>query len=119
MAKVNIQFENGSSKVSLELESSDLDKVREAVTNAMNLVLVPKFKRFEIALGNPSPERVKCIKAIREVTKLGLKEAKEFNDQLELGGTKKLPYIIEDHQLESAKQSLQGLFGTIQVIERI
>jgi ribosomal protein L7/L12 len=118
MAKINVQFENGSSKVSLELESSDLDKVREAITNAMNLVLTPAFKRFEIALANPSPERVKCIKAIREVTKLGLREAKDFNDQLEQGGFKKLPVIIEDHQLDAAKNALLGFF-TVQVIERI
>ena len=119
MAKIGITFENGNNSISLNMESSDLDKLREAVLNAMNLVLVAAPKRYEIVIGNPGPERVKCIKAIREVTKLGLKEAKEMNDTLEFGGTKKLPVIIEAHQLESAKNSLLGYFATVQVIERI
>jgi len=84
MAKISVQIENGNNTLSLVQESSDIERLREAIITIMNLALTGA-ELFVPWIGNPDRDnRIRCIKAIRCVSGLGLKQAKDFNDQLEI-----------------------------------
>jgi hypothetical protein len=92
MAKVTITLENGSNSASLTKESS-IDSIREAIVNLMDLVLSVEW--FEVWIGGPDKDRrIPCIKAIRTVSGLGLRQAKDLNDELEYGGIKPIPTLL-------------------------
>ena len=92
MAMVSITIENGANSASL-VKESDNDSIREAIVNLMNLILV--VEHYSVWIGDPdSQNRIPCIKAIRTVSKLGLREAKLLNDDLSLGGIKNIPGLV-------------------------
>jgi len=90
-------FESLGSKLQYAIMSSDatmrrmLDAQREAISADMRALLLPlqisasepktgKFSSYSVALYAVGPQKIQVIKAIREVTNLGLKEAKDLTD---------------------------------------
>ena len=90
-------FESLGSKLQYAIMSSDatmrrmLDAQREAISSDMRALLLPlqisasepktgKFSSYSVALYACGTQKIQVIKAIREVTNLGLKEAKDLTD---------------------------------------
>jgi hypothetical protein len=117
MAKVTITLENGSSSASLVKESS-IDGIRETIVSLMDLILAVEW--FEVWIGDPDKEgRIPCIKAIRTVSGLGLKEAKELNDDLERGGMKAIPtLLVHRDKYSDTHRELISYFGQVELRPR-
>jgi hypothetical protein len=117
MAKVTITLENGSNSASLVKESS-IDGIREAITSLMSLVLSVEW--FEAWIGKPDREqRIPCIRAIRQVSGLGLREAKDLTDTLEVGGIKAIPtLLVHRDKYSEVHKALSEFFEIVELRPR-
>lgn len=66
---------------------------------------------FDVILASAGSEKIKVIKAVREVTGLGLKEAKELVD----GAPKPLKEGVAKEEAESIKAKLTEVGATVEV----
>jgi len=66
---------------------------------------------FTVILASAGAEKVKVIKAVREITGLGLKEAKDLVD----GAPKAVKEGIEKAEAEAIKKSLEEVGATVEM----
>ncbi|MDT8715806.1 50S ribosomal protein L7/L12 [Clostridium sp. 19966] len=66
---------------------------------------------FDVILANAGGEKIKVIKAVRELTGLGLKEAKELVD----GAPKTLKEAVSKEEAEAIKAKLAEVGATVEV----
>jgi large subunit ribosomal protein L7/L12 len=66
---------------------------------------------FDVVLANAGDNKIKVIKAVREITGLGLKEAKEIVD----GAPKTLKEGVSKEEAEDMKAKLAEVGATIEV----
>jgi len=66
---------------------------------------------FDVVLANAGAEKIKVIKAVRELTGLGLKEAKEVVD----GAPKTLKEGVSKDEAESIKAKLSEVGATVEI----
>ncbi|MBC2582679.1 50S ribosomal protein L7/L12 [Clostridium sp. DJ247] len=66
---------------------------------------------FDVVLANAGSEKIKVIKAVRELTGLGLKEAKELVD----GAPKTLKEGVSKDDAEAIKAKLAEVGATVEV----
>ena len=66
---------------------------------------------FDVVLANAGAEKIKVIKAVRELTGLGLKEAKEVVD----GAPKTLKEGVSKDEAEAIKAKLAEVGATVEV----
>lgn len=72
---------------------------------------VEEKTEFDVVLASAGSEKVKVIKAVREVTGLGLKEAKEIVD----GAPKTLKEGISKDEAEALKAKLEEVGAAVEV----
>ncbi|KMT22396.1 50S ribosomal protein L7/L12 [Clostridium cylindrosporum] len=72
---------------------------------------VEEKTEFDVVLASAGSEKVKVIKAVREVTGLGLKEAKEIVD----GAPKTLKEGISKDEADALKAKLEEVGATVEV----
>ena len=66
---------------------------------------------FDVILAEIGSEKIKVIKAVREVTSLGLKEAKELVE----GAPKALKEAVAKDEAEEIKKKLEGVGAKIEL----
>ena len=66
---------------------------------------------FDVVLAEAGSEKIKVIKAVREVTALGLKEAKELVD----GAPKTLKEGVSKEDAESIKAKIEEVGGKVEL----
>ena len=66
---------------------------------------------FDVVLANAGDNKIKVIKAVREITGLGLKEAKELVD----GAPKTLKEGVSKEEAEELKAKLEEAGATVEV----
>ena len=66
---------------------------------------------FDVVLANVGSEKIKVIKVVRELTGLGLKEAKEVVDN----APKTLQEGIEKSEAEAIKKALEEVGATVEI----
>jgi large subunit ribosomal protein L7/L12 len=66
---------------------------------------------FDVVLANVGSEKIKVIKVVRELTGLGLKEAKEVVDN----APKTLKEGIEKSEAEAIKKALEEVGATVEI----
>ncbi|NMM63491.1 50S ribosomal protein L7/L12 [Clostridium sp. P21] len=66
---------------------------------------------FDVVLANAGSEKIKVIKAVREITGLGLKEAKEVVD----GAPKTLKEGVSKEDAEAMKAKLSEVGATVEI----
>ena len=66
---------------------------------------------FEVVLANAGAEKIKVIKVVREITGLGLKEAKELVD----GAPKTLKEGVSKEDAEAMKAKLSEVGATVEI----
>lgn len=66
---------------------------------------------FDVVLASAGAEKIKVIKAVREITGLGLKEAKELVD----GAPKTLKEGVSKDEAEAMKAKLSEVGATVEV----
>ena len=66
---------------------------------------------FEVVLAEAGSEKIKVIKAVREVTSLGLKEAKELVD----GAPKTLKEGVSKEDAEAIKTKIEEVGGKVEL----
>ena len=66
---------------------------------------------FEVVLANAGANKIKVIKVVREITGLGLKEAKEIVD----GAPKTLKEAVSKEDAESMKAKLEEVGAVVEV----
>ncbi|WP_027626619.1 50S ribosomal protein L7/L12 [Clostridium lundense] len=66
---------------------------------------------FDVVLANAGSEKIKVIKAVREITGLGLKEAKEIVD----GAPKTLKEGVAKEEAEAMKAKLAEVGATVEL----
>jgi len=66
---------------------------------------------FEVVLAEAGSEKIKVIKAVREVTSLGLKEAKELVD----GAPKTLKEGVSKEDAEAIKAKVEEVGGKVEL----
>lgn len=66
---------------------------------------------FDVVLANAGAEKIKVIKAVREITGLGLKEAKEIVD----GAPKTLKEAVAKDEAEAMKAKLAEVGATVEL----
>ena len=67
---------------------------------------------FDVVLANAGDNKIKVIKAVREITGLGLKEAKEIVD----GAPKTLKEGVSKEEAEDMKAKLAEVGATVEVM---
>lgn len=72
---------------------------------------VEEKDEFDVVLVGAGAEKIKVIKEVRELTKLGLKEAKELVD----GAPKPVLEGVEKEVAEKAKAQLEGVGATVEL----
>jgi len=123
MAKLTIEEIIAAVKELTVLELNDLVKAAEeefGVSAAAGVVAVAgggggdaaeEKTEFDVELTNAGAEKIKVIKAVREITGLGLKEAKELVD----GAPKMLKEGIQKDEAESLKAKLEEAGAVVTV----
>lgn len=81
-----------------------------AVAGAVAGAAAEEKSEFDVVLANAGANKIKVIKAVREITGLGLKEAKELVDN---GGN--LKEAIAKDEAEAMKAKLTELGATVEV----
>ena len=76
-----------------------------AVAAAGPAAAVEEQTEFTVVLEEAGAEKIKVIKAVREITGLGLKEAKDLVD----GAPKAVKENVEKAEAESIKATLEGV----------
>lgn len=66
---------------------------------------------FDVVLASAGSEKIKVIKAVREITGLGLKEAKELVD----GAPKTLKEAVSKEDAEAMKAKLAEVGATVEI----
>ena len=66
---------------------------------------------FDITLSEAGGEKIKVIKIVREITALGLKEAKELVD----GAPSDILTGVSKEQADKAKEALEGAGATVEL----
>lgn len=66
---------------------------------------------FDVVLASAGSEKIKVIKAVREITGLGLKEAKEIVD----GAPKTLKEAVSKEDAEAMKAKLSEVGATVEI----
>lgn len=66
---------------------------------------------FDVVLANAGANKIKVIKVVREITGLGLKEAKEIVD----GAPKTLKEAVSKEEAEAVKEKLTAAGATVEV----
>lgn len=66
---------------------------------------------FNVVLANVGAEKIKVIKVVREVTGLGLKEAKDLVD----GAPKPIKEAVSKQEAEEIKAKFEGTGATIEI----
>ena len=66
---------------------------------------------FDVVLKNAGPEKIKVIKVVREITGLGLKEAKALVD----GAPKTLKEAVAKDEAEAMKAKLEEAGATVEL----
>ena len=66
---------------------------------------------FDVVLSNAGANKIKVIKVVREITGLGLKEAKEIVD----GAPKTLKEAVSKEEAEEMKAKLEAAGATVEV----
>jgi len=66
---------------------------------------------FEVVLTNAGAAKIQVIKAIREITNLGLKEAKDLVD----GAPKQVKAAVTKEEAEEIKKKITDAGGTVEV----
>jgi len=72
---------------------------------------VEEKTEFDVILVNPGAEKIKVIKVVREITALGLKEAKDLVD----GAPKPVKEAISKDEAESISAKLKEVGATVEV----
>ena len=72
---------------------------------------VEEKTEFDVVLANVGSEKIKVIKVVRELTGLGLKEAKEVVDN----APKTLKEGIEKSEAEAIKKALEEVGATVEI----
>jgi large subunit ribosomal protein L7/L12 len=89
------------------LELNDLVKACEeefGVSAAAGVVVAEEKSEFDVELTEVGPNKVKVIKVVREVTGLGLKEAKEVVD----GAPKVLKEGVSKEEAEDIQKKIEA-----------
>ncbi|OEV03452.1 50S ribosomal protein L7/L12 [Streptomyces oceani] len=71
----------------------------------------PEQDEFDVILAGAGDKKIQVIKVVRELTSLGLKEAKELVD----GTPKALLEKVTKEAADKAKESLEGAGATVEV----
>ena len=66
---------------------------------------------FDVILANAGDKKINVIKVVREITKLGLKEAKDLVD----GAPKMVSEKVSKEEAESVKKKLEEAGATVEV----
>ena len=66
---------------------------------------------FQVILSNAGSNKIQVIKAIREITNLGLKEAKDLVD----GAPKEVKSAVSKDEAETIKKKIAEAGGTVEV----
>ncbi|SHE46200.1 50S ribosomal protein L7/L12 [Clostridium fallax] len=82
-----------------------------AVAGAAAGAAAEEKTEFDVVLANAGSEKIKVIKAVREITGLGLKEAKEIVD----GAPKTLKEGVSKDDAEAIKTKLAEVGATVEV----
>ena len=120
MAKLTIEEIIAAVKELTVLELNDLVKAAEeefgvsaaapvAVAGAPGAAAVEEQTEFTVVLEAAGAEKIKVIKAVRELTGLGLKEAKELVD----GAPSNVKEGIEKAEAEAIKTQLEEVGATV------
>jgi large subunit ribosomal protein L7/L12 len=72
---------------------------------------VEEQTEFDVVLTGPGDKKIQVIKAVREITGLGLKEAKELVD----GAPKPVKEKVSKEEAEEVKKKLEEAGGTVEV----
>ena len=72
---------------------------------------VEEQTEFTVVLANVGAEKIKVIKVVREITGLGLKEAKDLVD----GAPQNVKEGIEKAEAEAIKTQLEGVGATVEL----
>ena len=75
------------------------------------LQLLKKRTEFTVVLKGPGAEKIKVIKVVREITGLGLKEAKELVD----GAPSNVKEGIEKAEAEAIKAQLEEVGAEVEL----
>jgi ribosomal protein L7/L12 len=82
-----------------------------AVAGAAPAAAAEEKTEFDVVLANTGAEKIKVIKAVRELTGLGLKEAKEVVD----GAPKTLKEAVSKEEAETIKAKLSEVGATVEI----
>ncbi|MBV7276235.1 50S ribosomal protein L7/L12 [Clostridium thailandense] len=82
-----------------------------AVAGAAAPAAAEEKTEFDVVLANAGSEKIKVIKAVRELTGLGLKEAKEVVD----GAPKTLKEAVSKEDAEAIKAKLAEVGATVEI----
>lgn len=82
-----------------------------AAAGAAEAAVVEEKTEFDVILMAAGSEKIKVIKAVREITGLGLKEAKELVD----GAPKPVKEAVTKDEAEAVKTKLTEVGATVEV----
>ncbi len=82
-----------------------------AVAGAAAAEAVEEQSEFTVVLASPGAEKIKVIKVVRELTGLGLKEAKDLVD----GAPSNIKEGIEKAEAEAVKAQLEEVGATVEL----
>ncbi len=82
-----------------------------AVAGAAAVEAVEEQTEFTVVLASPGAEKIKVIKVVRELTGLGLKEAKDLVD----GAPSNVKEGVEKAEAEAVKAQLEEVGATVEL----
>jgi large subunit ribosomal protein L7/L12 len=82
-----------------------------SATPAESAAAVEEKTEFDVVIKDPGPKKIETIKAIRQLTSLGLKEAKEL---AETSGGKVMEGVSKE-SAEEAKEKLETAGATVEL----
>lgn len=82
-----------------------------AAAGAVAAAPVEEKTEFDVVLASAGAEKIKVIKVVREITGLGLKEAKELVD----GAPKTLKEAVSKEDAEAMKAKLAEVGATVEI----
>jgi large subunit ribosomal protein L7/L12 len=85
--------------------------VAAAAAPAAGVAVAEEKSEFDVVLQNAGDKKINVIKVVREITKLGLKEAKDLVD----GAPKVVVEKVSKEEAESVKKKLEEVGASIEV----
>lgn len=82
-----------------------------AAAGAAAEAAAPEQTEFDVILANPGAEKIKVIKVVRELTGLGLKEAKDLVDN----APKPIKEKVSKEEAEQIKAKLAEVGATVEI----